>query len=216
MDAKIWKNNPLWRSSLNFLCIILMTKSLLNGSYHFSLAFFVLVFVFVILTCASSSYASLYEVVEKLPAPFVVGFNSLRTRVIVTDEKARLFMISHHDRQLEDYPTPARPEYYQVWTSLRMSSPDVVRNLSNRREFLWTFLSPSVPSMLFDGWLKEVISRRGREMKPISSLRAVGFVRERGKPILLAILARNADSAQMVRTLELLGALAHDWDLRNW
>ncbi len=160
------------------LCIILMVKLFLNRSSHFFFATLILTFVFVILTYASSSYASLYKVVEKLPAPFVVNFDPLRTRVTVTDEKARVYMILHHERETENYP--GHPEYYQVWTPLSMSSHNVLKNLPKRWEFLWAFLSPFVPSMLFNGQLKEVMSHSGREVKPISSLRAVGFVRERG------------------------------------
>lgn len=180
---------------------------LLYGKTNFPsvilIVLFSLVFVFVIIVIFSSNYPSLYRVVEKLPPRIVVeDFDPIRMKVTVKDDKSRRYHIKFY-RFLGE----ANLDHCQVWTPLKKSLRYPESSLYDREAALFYFhLFP----LVFDETVRRLIHRRIEEIEDTSCVQFVGVAKERGEPVLVAVVSKKADSAQMNRVLNLLRTIVYE------
>lgn len=180
---------------------------LLYGKTNFPsvilIVLFSLVFVFVIIVIFSSKYPNLYKVVEKLPPRLVVeDFDPIRAKVTVKDEKSRRYHIKFYH-----FLGEPELEHCQVWTPLKKSLRYPESSLYDRKAAIFYFRSfPSV----FDETVRRLIPRNTGKIKNTSCVQFVGVAKERGEPVLVAIVSKKADSAEMNRVLNLLRTIVYE------
>jgi hypothetical protein len=165
-----------------------------------------------------SGYSSIYEMVRKLSHVTVEDFNPVNIRVVVKDVKNRKYTISYHIffPASFTYPTYRSPsEHYKIWTLLKGLDGCYYKSIYGFTEYVRSghfSLSSKQREIVFDEGLMKICSHLHDQAKAISSLRFVGFARQRWRAYLLAMLTEYANSAEIERTIKLLGILGDEID----
>lgn len=178
---------------------------------------------------SGSAFANLYKIVENIQPEFTLErFKALPQKIIIKNTENREFMILYHSlvslytfwiyiRYFILFTWDIPPEHYQVWTPLGKLPINVKNNRYNYLEWVRPYglkrlfagiMISQQKEIVFDNELREVASHLHQEAKEISTLLFVGFAKESGKPILLALLAQTADSSHISKTLILLEKIA--------
>ncbi|MBU7031859.1 MAG: hypothetical protein HXS53_04970 [Theionarchaea archaeon] len=80
---------------------------------------------------------------------------------------------------------------------------DYIRPSGLKRFYSMTGAAPQ-GEFIFDDEITRVAPHFHPRAKEIPSLRLIGLGKEQGSPIILALLSQNANSSDMLKTLELL------------
>lgn len=201
-----------------------------NISDLLGILFIVLLPLGIMVTFSGSAFSNLCAIVSQLPDGYVLkSFDPLRLRVEITDAK-RIQTIQYHAlaapysfyfyaRHLILLNIDIPPEYYQIWTPISgyRHEPRL-----NRYDFL-SYIRPhglarlssgtrssTQKDILFDADLMEQVPHLHTAANAISPLRRVGITSEKGTPIILALLAQEAEPSHIIKTMTLLEQIAQE------
>lgn len=161
-----------------------------------------LILVFLLTIHFGYGYVCLYKVIGKLPPQLVVeDFHPVRGTITLKDERARRFHIMFRRFWGK---SEKEPERYEVWTPLRRSTRYPEDSL---RGFWWVRYYFRPVSTVFDENVSRLIPHVIKKVKVSSYVTFIGLARERGNPVLFAMVSKKADSATMNRVITLLGTL---------
>ncbi|MBU7017726.1 MAG: hypothetical protein HXS44_09465 [Theionarchaea archaeon] len=175
---------------------------------------------------SGSAYDNLSRIGAALEGYTLERADSLRLTVTVKDQE-REFTILYHALAapysfwvyighllLTTLDIP--PEHYQIWTSLKGSSPvwggrydflKYVRPSGIKRFF--SMVSSEKRERVFDEYIMALNGNLHQKAEEISSFRYMGFAREQNELIVVAFLTQDASTQEICETLAIMKKICH-------
>jgi hypothetical protein len=219
---------------LLFLLFPLISILILYTTFPFNAAVFLFIYLMItmFIIFSGSAYVNLGKIQESLGEKYkILEFHAFTLQMKVKDDEEKEYVIAYHSLCAPyslwvyihffiffTWDTP--PEHYHIWIDIKDTN---VKPYKNRYNFL-DYMRPSglkrfysmtgtAPQgeFIFDDEITRVAPRFHPRAKEIPSLRIIGLVKEHRSPIILALLAQNANFSDILKTLELLRDMSNEF-----